>query len=89
MFEAKLLDGCVLKKIVEAIKDVVTDVNIDFSASDGLLDDEFFELLFCSNFNLQVRLNHFLNQIVVYFFFSMPMTTVLLERLSMIILFYI
>lgn len=33
MFEAKLLDGGVLKKIVEAIKDVVTDVNIDVSAS--------------------------------------------------------
>jgi hypothetical protein len=33
MFEAKLIDGGVLKKIVEAIKDVVTDVNIDVSAS--------------------------------------------------------
>ena len=33
MFEAKLLDGSILKKIVEAIKDVVTDVNIDVSPS--------------------------------------------------------
>lgn len=31
MFEAKLLEGNILKKIVEAIKDVVTDVNIDVS----------------------------------------------------------
>jgi len=29
MFEAKLAEGVVLKKIVEAIKDLVTDVNID------------------------------------------------------------
>ena len=33
MFEAKLLDGSILKRIVEAIKDVVTDVNIDVSPS--------------------------------------------------------
>lgn len=31
MFEAKLLEGNILKKIVEAIKDVVNDVNIDVS----------------------------------------------------------
>ena len=31
MFEAKLLDGSILKRIVEAIKDVVADVNIDVS----------------------------------------------------------
>ena len=29
MFEAKLMDGTILKKIIEAIKDLVTDVNID------------------------------------------------------------
>jgi hypothetical protein len=29
MFEARLTEGVVLKKIVEAIKDLVTDVNID------------------------------------------------------------
>lgn len=29
MFEAKLSDGQTLKRIVEAIKDLVTDVNID------------------------------------------------------------
>jgi proliferating cell nuclear antigen len=29
MFEAKILEGIVLKKIVEAIKDLVTDVNLD------------------------------------------------------------
>ena len=33
MFEAKLLEGNILKKIVEAIKDVVSDVNIDVSPS--------------------------------------------------------
>ena len=33
MFEAKLLEGNILKKIVEAIKDVVNDVNIDVSPS--------------------------------------------------------
>merc|ERR1719163_783921 len=33
MFEAKLKEGGILKKIVEAIKDVVSDVNIDVSAS--------------------------------------------------------
>ena len=36
MFEAKLLEGNILKKIVEAIKDVVTDVNIDVSPSGKL-----------------------------------------------------
>ena len=29
MFEAKLAEALVFKKIVEAIKDLVTDVNID------------------------------------------------------------
>jgi hypothetical protein len=29
MFEAKLAEAMILKKIVEAIKDLVTDVNID------------------------------------------------------------
>jgi len=33
MFEAKLSDGQVLKKIVEAIKDIVTDVNIDATSA--------------------------------------------------------
>ena len=33
MFEAKLVDGSILKRIVEAIKDVVNDVNIDVSPS--------------------------------------------------------
>ena len=36
MFEAKLTEGHILKKIVEAIKDLVTDVNIDVSASGKL-----------------------------------------------------
>lgn len=36
MFEAKLLNGNILKKIVEAIKDVVKDVNIDVSPSGKL-----------------------------------------------------
>ena len=29
MFEAKLAEGIIFKKIVESIKDIVTDVNID------------------------------------------------------------
>jgi len=29
MFEAKLTEGVILKKIVESIKDIVVDVNID------------------------------------------------------------
>ena len=33
MFEAKLTEGLVLKKIVDSIKDIVTDVNIDISPS--------------------------------------------------------
>ena len=33
MFEAKLAEGVILKKIVEAIKDIVNDVNIDISPS--------------------------------------------------------
>ncbi len=37
MFEAKLIEGNILKKIVEAIKDVVTDVNIDVSPSGKFL----------------------------------------------------
>ena len=36
MFEAKLIEGNILKKIVEAIKDVVNDVNIDVSPSGKL-----------------------------------------------------
>ena len=37
MFEAKLVDGSILKRIVEAIKDVVNDVNIDVSPSGKIL----------------------------------------------------
>ena len=33
MFEAKLNEALVLKKIIEAIKDLVTDVNIDATPS--------------------------------------------------------
>lgn len=33
MFEAKLIDGTILKRIVDSIKDLVTDVNLDVSAS--------------------------------------------------------
>jgi hypothetical protein len=33
MFEAKLSEGVVLKKIVDSIKDIVTDVNLDISPS--------------------------------------------------------
>ena len=45
MFEAKLLNGNILKKIVEAIKDVVTDVNIDVSPS-GKCPNEFLTMSF-------------------------------------------
>lgn len=33
MFEAKLTEASVLKRIVDAIKDLVTDVNIDATPS--------------------------------------------------------
>ena len=33
MFEAKLLEGAILKKIVESIKDLVSEVNIDVSGT--------------------------------------------------------
>ena len=33
MFEAKLTEGSIFKKIVESIKDLVNDVNIDISPS--------------------------------------------------------
>jgi proliferating cell nuclear antigen len=35
MFEARLNQGVILKKIIEALKDLVTDVNIDCNA-DGI-----------------------------------------------------
>lgn len=55
MFEAKLTEGLILKKIVESIKDIVTDVNIDISPS-GMLPNFCFRrvkhfnliLIFCS-----------------------------------------
>jgi len=37
MFEAKLQEGYIFKRIVEAIKDLVTDVNLDVSPSGKLL----------------------------------------------------
>lgn len=40
MFEAKLAEGHIFKKIVEAIKDLVTDVNLDVSPS-GKLNNRF------------------------------------------------
>ena len=33
MFEAKLQDGTILKKIVDSIKELVTDVNLDVNSS--------------------------------------------------------
>jgi hypothetical protein len=36
MFEAKLTEGHVFKKIIEAIKDIVNDVNIDVSPAGKL-----------------------------------------------------
>ena len=51
MFEAKLLNGGILKKIVEAIKDIVQDVNIDISASGKL--NSLFQLQIHSNFSRQ------------------------------------
>ena len=43
MFEAKLADGSILKRIVEAIKDVVNDVNIDVSPSGKLPNSDLFK----------------------------------------------
>ena len=34
MFEARLLDGAIFKQIVEAIRDLVTDANMDVSEED-------------------------------------------------------
>ena len=51
MFEAKLLNGGILKKIVEAIKDIVQDVNIDISASGKL--NSLLQLQIHSNFSRQ------------------------------------
>jgi proliferating cell nuclear antigen len=57
MFEAKLLNGNILKKIVEAIKDVVNDVNIDVSPSGkkhSLQHSQFyFGLMLCLGLSLQ------------------------------------
>ena len=36
MFEAKLLEGNILKKIIDAIKDIVSEVNFDISPSGKL-----------------------------------------------------
>merc|ERR1719272_2047597 len=33
MFEARLIQGSILKKLVDAMKDLVTDANLDCSAS--------------------------------------------------------
>ena len=50
MFEAKLLNGNILKKIVEAIKDVVNDVNIDVSPSGKNSSRTFLSISFgCAN----------------------------------------
>ena len=45
MFEAKLADGSILKRIVEAIKDVVNDVNIDVSPSGKLPNSDLFAIV--------------------------------------------
>ena len=37
MFEAKLQEGALLKKIVESVKDIVTEVNFDTTATGRLL----------------------------------------------------
>ena len=34
MFEARLIEGVVLKQIIEALKDLVTDANMDVSSDD-------------------------------------------------------
>lgn len=33
MFEARLIQGSVLKKIIDAIKDIVTEINLDCSST--------------------------------------------------------
>ena len=37
MFEARLIQGSVLKKMIDAIKDIVTDINLDCSSTGNLL----------------------------------------------------
>lgn len=44
MFEAKLTQGTILKKIVDSIKDLVMDVNIDISPSGILTQKSLFTL---------------------------------------------
>ena len=39
MFEAKLDEAALLKKIVESIKDLTTDVNFDTSGTGKILSD--------------------------------------------------
>jgi hypothetical protein len=56
MFEAKLTEGLILKKIVDSIKDIVTDVNIDISPSGKLrfkaVLKRILREVFCSETNL-------------------------------------
>ena len=56
MFEAKLLDGSILKRIVEAIKDVVADVNIDVSQT-GKLDPYQLPRILILSFNRPITLS--------------------------------
>jgi len=49
MFEAKLNNGVVLKKIVDAIKDLVNDVNIDVTPSGKLVLVNHFRIGYLSN----------------------------------------
>ena len=45
MFEAKLAEALVLKKIIDAIKDLVTDVNIDATPQGKQTKAIFFSVL--------------------------------------------
>lgn len=51
MFEAKLTEGIIFKKIVESIKDIVTDVNIDVGPT-GKSFPAFFDYSFYRNLSI-------------------------------------
>lgn len=65
MFEAKLAEGHILKKIIEAIKDIVNDVNLDVSPS-----GKYSLYTFISTFKAVVLL--FIKMIAILILFYIP-----------------
>lgn len=67
MFEAKLSEGYIFKRIVEAIKDLVTDVNLDVSASGKLIAPSFF-----MHFQIFSRIGSLLSDQIFWTWFDPP-----------------